>query len=221
MSGARVCSVTRSSTCRHPSDSAAAIAARTAPNAARRAHRNPLTCSRSSAGTFKLRTDRGGASASTSSTSSAIVAAVSQRHGSPAATLTARPFAPKFWAVSAAPTVPECKIARPVLRPALIPDSTSSGGGPNAPSRPASAHNPGGPTSAHAGASQPRICTRRTSIWESAWNKPIAAPLPLASAFGATTTTSWPAATTWRARTCRPCASMPSSFVTRIRTRRT
>ena len=34
-------------------------------------------------------------------------------------------------------------MARPVLRPALIPDTTMSGGGPKAPRRAASVHNPG------------------------------------------------------------------------------
>jgi hypothetical protein len=41
-----------------------------------------------------------------------------------------RPFTP---AVSAAPTVPECRMARPTLAPRLIPDSTTSGGLPKAP----------------------------------------------------------------------------------------
>src|SRR5438094_589294 len=56
--------------------------------------------------------------------------------GSPAPTLTARPERPMLAAVSAAPTVPEWSVERPVFGPGLIPETTTSGGSPKAPRRP-------------------------------------------------------------------------------------
>ena len=63
--------------------------------------------------------------------------------GHPVSRDTATPRQPRVDAVSAAPTVPEWRMAWPVLRPRLIPDRTRSGGGPNAPRTASSEMNPG------------------------------------------------------------------------------
>lgn len=89
-------------------------------------------------GAFRFNTVRLGASISRSNISTANAAAVDQYQGwssAVSAALTANPDSPKFCPASAAPTVPECRTARPVLAPALIPDTIRSGGGPKAPSR--------------------------------------------------------------------------------------
>ncbi len=65
-------------------------------------------------------------------------AADSQGSGSaPARSETAMALMPSWLAVSAAPTVPECRIERPTFTPWLMPESTRSGLGPTAPSAPA------------------------------------------------------------------------------------
>ena len=104
---------------------------RAAPSAHRARRRTP------SAGTLRLSTLRAGASSSIGSTSTATVPRCRTATASETSTLTASAEQPKLCAVSAAPTVPECRIARPVLQPGLMPDTTMSGGSPNAPSRPA------------------------------------------------------------------------------------
>src|SRR4029453_1779110 len=58
--------------------------------------------------------------------------------------LRARPRRPSLAAVSAAPTVPECSTARPVLQPGLIPETTRSGGWPEPPRPAGQPPQPGG-----------------------------------------------------------------------------
>ncbi len=93
----------------------------------------PRTSPGSRLGTFKFSTLPGGSSANQARAATARSAAVDHRKSPPAARLTARPERPKLAAVRAAPTVPECSTARPVLAPALMPETTRSGAGPNAP----------------------------------------------------------------------------------------
>ena len=96
--------------------------------------------------------------------------------------LTAKARSPKFWAVSAAPTVPEWRMARPVLAPALMPDTTASNSPPNPPSTPASTHIAGGPARAHASTpSAPGSSARCTGRWPERSKRPTDAAVPLAS----------------------------------------
>src|SRR5262249_38971671 len=127
--------------------------------------------------------------------------------------LTATPVTPPLRAVMAAPTVPEWYTARPTLAPGLMPDTTRSNGGPNAPSRENITHRAGGPETVHT-SSRPSRLTRWIS-GRMTLSAPTAQPAPLNSTLGAATTTS-PNGRMASARTCRPTESMPSSFVTRI-----
>src|SRR6185312_15649039 len=86
-----------------------------------------------------------------SSAAGANAAAVAHWCCSPHATLTAIAGTPTAAAVSAAPTVPECKMRCPVLAPGLMPEATASGRGPNAPSRPAYTAAAGGASIAYTG----------------------------------------------------------------------
>ena len=96
--------------------------------------------------------------------------------------LTARARRPKFWAVSAAPTVPEWRITRPVFAPALMPETTASNSPPKPPSTPASTHMAGGPARAHASMpDRPGSSARCTGRWLDRSKRPIEAAVPLAS----------------------------------------
>src|SRR5829696_5294467 len=106
-------------------------------------------------------------------------------------------------------------MARPTFAPGLMPDTMRSKRGPNAPRRENITHRPGGPVTAHA-SSTPSTRVLRTSGWIRC-SAPSAAPAPEYSRSGAAITTS-PCGRIARASTCRPTESMPSSFVTRIRT---
>jgi hypothetical protein len=90
-------------------------------------------------GTFTLITVAGGAASSHPIAMSANSVAVPQCHNSSLlrpSSDTAADGNPNVEAVSAAPTVPEWRIAWPVFGPLLIPASTTSGGGPKAPDAP-------------------------------------------------------------------------------------
>ena len=78
-------------------------------------------------------------------------------------------------------------------------------------------HRPGGPSTVQLSiSSRPSIERRRTvGSWKS--SVPSAAPDPLYSNAGATTTTS-PKSATASTSACSPAESMPSSLVTRMRT---
>jgi hypothetical protein len=126
--------------------------------------------------------------------------------------------APLFAAVSAAPTVPECRIAWPAFAPRLMPESTSEGGVPKAPSPASTTMYAGDAATLKAGTSaRPGsvLCSNTTRPSEvTAVSEALA---PLASWRGAATTTFspcwWAATARWR----RPGAAMPSSFVIRAR----
>ncbi|GAA4701088.1 hypothetical protein GCM10023263_43550 [Phytohabitans rumicis] len=174
-----------------------------------------------------MKTVRSGALFNAGSNSAATVPAVAQCRCSSAGlparktsaigmssdTASARqPFAA---AVNAAPTVPECSRASPVLAPRLMPDSTSSGGGPNAPNVAISAMNPGEPATPYDSTpSSPSSGCAVTTIRPSCLTAVMAALIPLASSIGAATTTSSPASTAARASARIPGAAMPSSLVT-------
>jgi len=80
-----------------------------------------------------LSTTASSASITHGSASATAWAAVSHSISVPTSMETAIPRQPWVEPVNVAPTVPECRIACPVLMPRLMPDSTRSGGGPNAP----------------------------------------------------------------------------------------
>ena len=171
---------------------------RIAPMGASVAVHTPRKRCGSTFGTLRLIAVRAGAVASQLAARFASSVAVRQRISRPISMLTARPDSPQATAVSAAPTVPECNVERPVLKPGFTPATTSSGGGPNAPSTPAMTHKAGAPSSAYAGDPQPAIST--ASYWISSLRAAIDAELPLISWRGATTTTSKPASRIAHAR---------------------
>src|SRR3954454_12073439 len=121
---------------------------------------------------------------------------------------------PRAAAVRAAPTVPECRTARPAFAPGLMPDSTRSGGGPKAPSTAMTTMNAGAPATAYPIG---LFSMRTRPLVVTAWREAL---IPLYSVSGAATATSWPAERAAAARTARPGDEMPSSLVTRIRIRR-
>ena len=105
----------------------------------------------------------------------------------------------------------------PTLMPGLMPATTRSNGGPNAPRRANMTHRAGGPVTAQAQEGHrggpgalPAGCGA---------GRPGTALAPEYSSSGATTVTE-PCSVMARARTWRPSESMPSSLVTRIRTAR-
>ena len=59
---------------------------------------------------------------------------------------TARQRSPKWAAVRAAPTVPECMADRPTLMPWLMPERTMSGRGPKPPTQARITARAGGPS---------------------------------------------------------------------------
>src|SRR5207253_812337 len=96
--------------------------------------------------------------------SSATLAAVANSGGlSSRSMLTAIAGRPMLPAVKAAPTVPECTMARPVLTPGLMPDTTRSGGAPNPPRMAVSTARAGGPSTANA-------CTPGRPEISTGWN---------------------------------------------------
>src|SRR5262249_25377237 len=104
----------------------------------------------------------------------------------------------------------------------LTPDATASGGGPNAPRAAAYTAAAGGASIACT--ATPGSVGHSTSAYAmgpARWRRPMAAPLPLRSPDGATTTTSWPVPASALARASRPAASTPSSLVTSTRIART
>jgi hypothetical protein len=143
-------------------------------------------------GTLTLSTVPIGALSSHATAATPRGAAVSKHGVSPSKpTLTATPDMPMLAAVSAAPTVPECRTARPVLLPGLIPDATTSGGGPNPSSRATSTASAGGPSSPYAGTpGSPSSSSRWNVTPPVRWTGPMAALAPLLSLSGAATTRS-------------------------------
>ena len=120
--------------------------------------------------------------------------------------------------VSAAPTVPECSTARPVLAPRLIPESTSSGGLPKAPRAAMVTMKPGDAATAYARTSgRPRRLRSSTTTRPCRSVAIMEAALPLASMSGAATVTSRPCWWATSASTRMPSESMPSSLVTSVR----
>jgi hypothetical protein len=113
--------------------------------------RTPRSQRRARFGTFTLST-MGRSTAPTAPSHSTIdadtAAAVRQAASRPWARLRATAGKPRPAAVSAAPTVPECRMAAPVLAPALMPDTTSVGGIPKPPWHAASTASAGGPSMA-------------------------------------------------------------------------
>ena len=85
---------------------------------------------------------------SKASASRATRSAVAQLTGSAPAREIASALQSWMRAVSVAPTVPECKIALPVLAPRLIPERTTCGAAPKAPRLAMSAMKPGVPATA-------------------------------------------------------------------------
>ena len=171
-----------------------ATAARTVPNRSRVAQRSSPISLTARAGTLTLNAVRPGRRRSMPSATCAAAQAVSQYQGSLGSMLTASPEPPKFCAVSTAPTVPECRIECPVLSPALTPETTMSGGSPNAPSRAASTASAGLPRMPTAGMPGAVASSVRTiSTGTSGRSRPMDALAPLRSSHGATTTTSSPA----------------------------
>src|SRR5271156_4549966 len=126
-----------------------------------RPRRTPRSSDNGNAGTFRLKTVRGGASNKTGNTVTAKEDAVSHGWGSaPVLSDTANAFRPIWAAVSAAPTVPECRTDRPTFTPRLIPETTRSGVGPNAPNLPTIVESAGDASSPNAGTpSAPSILT--------------------------------------------------------------
>jgi hypothetical protein len=120
---------------------------------------------------------------------------------------------PYAAAVNAAPTVPECRIARPALAPRLMPDTTSSGAGPKV-SRVASTTMYAGEAATPYAGMSPKslrvIATRPSSVYALS-----AALTPLASSEGAATTTSNPSSAWASVRI--PGEWIPSSLVTSTR----
>jgi hypothetical protein len=97
------------------------------------AWRTPASWSSGRSGTLMVRTVPVGSGTIQVRASAATVAAVPQQEGSSESMLTATAEIPWPAAVSAAATVPEWKIGTPMLWPRLIPDTTTSGARPNAP----------------------------------------------------------------------------------------
>ena len=111
----------------------------------------------------------------------AISAADSQYQRSAPPRLTASPFIPKFWAASAAPTVPEWTTDRPTFSPAFIPDTTSSGLLQNASLEARSEHSAGGPETAYTPPSNDLIFLSLKRIGCVAEYEPKEVPVPDAS----------------------------------------
>ncbi len=122
--------------------------------------------------------------------------AVSQCTEASRASEKAMAWMPAEAAVSAAPTVPECKMARPRLGPRLMPASTMSGRPPKPPCTATNAIMAGVARTASVGTS-----SSPSSLRSSATSRPpassadIMALVPLRSPSGAAMVTSSPAAT--------------------------
>jgi hypothetical protein len=169
-------------------------ATQNSPYGARSASRTPRTSAMGTFGTLRLST-RGRSAPATvqSSAGTASRAAVSQWYSAVSLhlMLTARAGTPSPAAVSAAPTVPECRTRWPVLAPGLIPDATTSGRSPKAPRQARYTAVAGGRSSVStrtSGTSGKRRSA--TGIGSDACSGPIDAPAPLRSDAGATTNTS-------------------------------
>ena len=121
---------------------------------------------------------------------------------------------PADAAVSAAPTVPECRMACPMFGPRLMPASTMSGRSPKAACEPAKAIMAGDACTANVGtSSSPSSLRFSTSSLPPSASPVRAAPLPLRSPSGAAMVRSSPAPAAARASVRSPALSIPSSLV--------